>query len=43
MELSVSPTASASLIVHIGQVQIAVTSGFDPLLLKQIVQTLEKS
>lgn len=42
VEVPVAPSISSALIVEVGHARIAVTDGFDPMLLKQIVQTLEK-
>lgn len=37
-----STTHESSLVVHIGSVQIEIRPGFDPRLLREVVQSLEK-
>lgn len=42
LEVPVASAAASSLVVQIGTAHIEVTAGFDPVLLKQIIQSLEK-
>lgn len=42
LEVPMMASPAASLTIQIGTARIEVTDGFDPMLLKQIVQTLEQ-